>query len=246
MDRRGSDEAGEREGEDTNGGPARAGPPPGTSARWSHPGKMSPRRSRRESPRGTCGLVRLTGADRFFRVASNPSPDPSADMPDPIATPEAVGERALLRHTLATLAYRGAKTLRDAPEGFGHYRVGEGSRTPLQILAHIGDLLDWALTQARGEERWTDSAPGAWDSEVDRFFGGLAALEAYLVSDAPLGQSAGRIFQGAVADALAHVGQLAMLRRLAGAPVRGENYNRADVRAGRLGPEQPAPRREFD
>jgi hypothetical protein len=167
-------------------------------------------------------------------------------MTDPTFPREAAGERALLRHTLATLAYRGAKTLRDAPEGFGDYRVGESSRSPRQILAHVGDLLDWALTQARGEERWTDSPPGAWSSEVDRFFTGLAALDAYLVSDAPLGQPAGRVFQGAVADALTHVGQLAMLRRLAGAPVRGENYNRADIRAGVLGPDQPAPRREFD
>jgi len=189
-------------------------------------------------------LVRRTAADRLFRIvaASDSTPRP---MTDPTLPPEATGERALLRHTLATLAYRGAKTLRDAPEGFAEYRVGEGSRTPGQILAHIGDLLDWALTQARGEERWTDSSPGPWGSEVERFFAGLGALDAYLVSGAPLGQAAGRIFQGAVADALTHVGQLAMLRRLAGAPVRGENYNRADIRAGRLGPDQPAPRREF-
>jgi hypothetical protein len=37
-----------------------------------------------------------------------------------------------------------------------------------------------------------------------------------------------------------------MLRRLAGAPIRGENYSRSDIVAGRVGPEQTAPRREFD
>jgi hypothetical protein len=154
--------------------------------------------------------------------------------------------RELLRHTLATLAYRGGKAVRGAPEGFADLRVGETTRTPLQILAHVGDLMDWALSQARGEERWGEARPGAWQDEVARFFAGLAALDRYLASEAPLGQSAERIFQGAIADALTHVGQLTMLRRLGGAPVRGENYNRADIRVGRVGPDQAAPRREFD
>lgn len=155
-------------------------------------------------------------------------------------------ERQLLRHTLATLAYRGQKALRDAPASFASLRVGDDTRMPVEILAHIGDLLDWALTQARGEERWVESTPRTWDDEVRRFHDGLAALDAYLATEAPLSQSAGRIFQGAVADALTHVGQLTMLRRLGGSPVRGENYNRADIRIGRVGPDQGAPRREFD
>src|SRR5512139_2152906 len=57
--------------------------------------------------------------------------------------------RALLRHTLATLAYRAAKTLRGAPASFAEYRAGPGSRTPVEILAHMGDLLDWALHLAQ-------------------------------------------------------------------------------------------------
>jgi hypothetical protein len=154
--------------------------------------------------------------------------------------------RAHLRHTLATLAYRGGKALRDAPPSFAAFQAGEGTRSPVEILAHMGDLMAWALTHARGDERWVPQAPTAWDDEVARFFAGLAALDAYLASDAPLDQPEGKIFQGAVADALTHVGQLTLLRRLAGAPVRGENYNRADIQVGRVGPDQAEPRREFD
>ncbi|HKJ02256.1 MAG TPA: hypothetical protein VJ997_07370 [Longimicrobiales bacterium] len=154
--------------------------------------------------------------------------------------------RLHLRHTLATLAYRGSKALRDVPSSFGGFGAGEGTRTPLEILAHMGDLMAWALTQAQGEERWVDAAPTTWAGETARFFDGVAALDAFLASDAPLGQPEARIFQGAVADALTHVGQLNLLRRLAGAPIRGENYNRADIRIGRVGPDQSAPRREFD
>ena len=162
------------------------------------------------------------------------------------STAHADAARALLRHTVATLAYRGGKAVRGAPPRFAGFRVAEGSRAPGEILAHIGDLLDWALWLARGEHRWHDSAPLDWDAEVTRFHAGLAALDAYLASDAPLGWSAERIFQGPIADALTHVGQLTMLRRLAGSPVRGENYAKADIAAGRVGAEQAASRVEFE
>ena len=54
------------------------------------------------------------------------------------------------------------------------------------------------------------------------------------------------MFQGPIADALTHIGQIGMMRRMAGAPVRGENYFKADIAAGRVGAEQSAPRFEFD
>jgi hypothetical protein len=155
-------------------------------------------------------------------------------------------KRQMLRHTVATLAYRGGKTVRHAPEGFATFRIGESTRTPEKILAHIGDLLDWALSQAKGKEVWRDSTPLPWDQEVERFFGALKKFDDYLASEAPLETSAEKLFQGAIADALTHVGQIAMLRRLAGAPVRGENYFKADIVAGRVGAEQSEARVEFD
>lgn len=154
--------------------------------------------------------------------------------------------RELLRHTLATLAYRGGKTLRGAPPDFADYRASETSRTPAQILAHIGDLLDWALSIAGGRQRWRDSPPLPWDEGARRFHAAAAALDAYLASDAPLGAPPEKIFQGPIADALTHFGQIAMLRRMAGAPVRGENYYVAHIAAGSVGAGQPAPVREFE
>lgn len=152
----------------------------------------------------------------------------------------------MLRHTLATLAYRAAKTLRDAPAAFAEFRVSKTSRTPAQILAHMGDLFDWALSLSQGNERWHDSEPLPWDQEVRRFHAALEAFDAYLSSGLPLAASAEQLFQGPIADALTHVGQLAMLRRLAGAPIRGENYFRANITAGCVGSDQAAPRREFE
>jgi hypothetical protein len=155
-------------------------------------------------------------------------------------------KRELLRHTIATLAYRGAKALRGMPPASASFRAGSASRAPVEILAHVGDLLDWALCLARGEHNWNDSVPQAWDAEASRFFARLQALDAYLASSLPLGSPPERLFQGPLADALTHVGQIAMLRRLAGAPVRGENYFMADIVAGRVGPWQSPPRKECD
>jgi hypothetical protein len=155
-------------------------------------------------------------------------------------------KREFLRHTVATIAYRGGKALRGAPDSFATFKASPTSRTPAQIVAHLGDLFDWALSIAQGTERWNNSEPLAWDREVARFFDTLQRLDAHLASDAAVDAPAEKIFQGAIADALTHVGQLTLLRRIAGAPVRGENYYRADIVAGRVGPEQTAPRREFD
>jgi hypothetical protein len=154
--------------------------------------------------------------------------------------------RQLLRHTLATLAYRGGKALRDAPEGFSEFRVSEATRTPGQILAHIGDLLDWGLSLAKGAGAWRDSSPLTWEKGTLRFFAALQAFDAYLASDAPLGCPTEKLFQAPVADALTHIGQISMLRRLAGGPVRGENYLAADIEMGRVGAEQSAAKVEFD
>lgn len=151
-----------------------------------------------------------------------------------------------LRHCLATLAYRGGKTLRGVPDGFAAFRVAPGTRTPAEILAHIGDLLDWAVGLAQGRHVWRDSTPLPWDSEVARFFAGLEVLDRQFAENALEESAMQKIFQGPIADALTHVGQLGMLRRLAGSPVRGENYFRAHIEVGSVRAEQAPAVREFD
>ena len=155
-------------------------------------------------------------------------------------------KREMLRHTVATLAYRGAKAVRGAGDSFASFKVSETTRTPAQILAHIGDLLDWALSIAKGAETWNNSEPLPWAQEVKRFHAALASFDDYLASDGELDASCERLFQGPIADALTHVGQLTMLRRIAGEPIKGENYSRAKIEAGRVGADQQAPKREFD
>lgn len=152
----------------------------------------------------------------------------------------------MLRHTLATLAYRAGKALRDAPPAFAGFRAGEGGKTAVEILAHMGDLFDWALTMADGKAVWKDSAPLPWDQEVARFFAALERFDARLADGRPLANPPAKIFAGPVADALAHTGQITFLRRLHGAPVKGESYFRADIETGRVGRDQAPPKFEFD
>jgi hypothetical protein len=165
---------------------------------------------------------------------------------DPAASiPADAGGRAVLRHLTATLAYRAAKVLRDAPAEFGAATFGTATRQPVQILAHLADLMAWAVSLTRGEHVWSPAGSRDWSAEVTRFYDGLARLDAGLAGELPAGASE-KLVQGPLADALTHVGQLAMLRGMAGAPVRPEGYAGAPIAAGRIGLDQAPPRTEFD
>jgi len=152
-------------------------------------------------------------------------------------------KRELLRHTLAALAYRATRAVENAPACFGSFD-GAGRR-PVKILAHMGDLFDWSLSMAAGNQSWHNTEPRDWDREKQRFFAALGAFDAYLASDQPLHAEIERLLQGPVADALTHVGQLAMLRRLAGCPTCGENFFVASISVGQVSAQQPAPVKTF-
>jgi len=156
--------------------------------------------------------------------------------------------RLFLRHALATLAYRAGKTVRGTPAAFGEYRASDGSPKVIEILSHMGDLMDWGLRMVNGDPKWTTAAPLPWEQEVARFFAALRAYDDYLAGDGPIRWGPDRVFQGGIADALTHTGQLAMLRRLSGYKMKGENYSKADIQAGRVGIDQtpPDPKVEFD
>lgn len=150
-----------------------------------------------------------------------------------------------VRHLAATLAYRAAKVLRDVPPGFATASFGDSSRRPVQIVAHMADLMAWGVTLARGEYVWKAEGSDEWTVEVGRFFANLEALDGELARAAP-STALDKMIQGPLADALTHVGQLAMLRGMAGSPVRPESYARAEIVTGRVGPQQASPGREFD
>ena len=182
-----------------------------------------------------CNLVGMREPTNSNPTNSNPAQSNSAADP----------KRELLRHALATLAYRGGKAVRHAPEGFADFQPGAGVRAPCQILAHIGDLMDWGLSIAQGRRTWHDSKPLPWAQEAERFFAALKKFDDFLASSEPVQASIEKIFQGPVADALTHVGQINILRRLAQAPVKGESYYEAAIQTGRVGADQAAPKREF-
>jgi hypothetical protein len=152
-------------------------------------------------------------------------------------------KREFLRHALAALAYRASRAVEGAPDEFGAFRGCD--RTPAQILAHMGDLFDWALSCSEGQQRWQNSEPLPWAEEKARFFAALTAFDGYLAGPEPVHAELERLLQGPVADAINHVGQLAMMRRLAGYKIHGENFYVADIKAGRTEAEQAEPVKRF-
>jgi hypothetical protein len=150
-------------------------------------------------------------------------------------------ERRLLRHFLAALAYRTQKALREAPAGFGSFRAVDGVRTPAELVCHMTSVLGYARTFFVGGRYRPDPLPSL-DDEVGRFHEMLRDLACQIQSGVPgQGLSAARLLQGPLSDAMTHAGQLAMLRRLAGAPVPPENFIVAEIDLERLGPEQAGP-----
>ena len=154
--------------------------------------------------------------------------------------------RIVLRQLAATLAYRAGEGLARCPARFGHQAFGDSTRQPVRIVAHMADLMAWGVSMAAGGKEWKAEGGDDWATEVNRFFSGLAALDAAIAADGAFAGSIDKLIQGPLADALTHVGQLSMLRGMAGAPVRPESYARATIVAGRVGLEQAPPGFEFD
>lgn len=154
-------------------------------------------------------------------------------MTESEATGLALGaKRELLRHVVATVAYRGGIAVSDAPQNFAGFRIEATARTAGEILSHIGDLLEGSLYLVKGELVYLSSSPLAWDHEVARFFSAAKEFDSYLASDAPLACPVEKLIQGPIGDALTHVGQIVMLRRVAGKPVRIESYFTAEIVPG--------------
>ena len=135
---------------------------------------------------------------------------------------------------VATVAYRGGIAVVDGPESFAGFRATSTTRTPGEILAHIGDLLEGSLYLLKGEMVYLTSTPLPWKEEVTRFFLAVKNLDSFLASDAPLACPVEKLVQGPIGDALTHVGQIVMLRRMAGHPIRSGGYFTAEIVAGEV------------
>lgn len=149
--------------------------------------------------------------------------------------------RRLLRHFLAALAYRTQKALRDAPTEFAGFRAAVNVRTPHELLWHMTGLMGYARTMLRGGA-YVPPRLSSFDDEIARFHAVLQSLSDDL-ADPALEASIGdeQFLQGPLADAMTHAGQLALLRRLAGAPVPSENFIFARISADNLTAAQPLP-----
>ena len=140
----------------------------------------------------------------------------------------------ILRHLVATIAFRASRALRDTPEDFESVRLAEGGMTARELLLHLSNVMSFALATVSGTERIRHDAV-KWPQEVERFYSLLAQIDTRLAEGASV--LAGmdlKLVQGPLADALTHVGQLHAMRRMTGSPVPPTNYIQVEVQAGRI------------
>ncbi|WP_216830662.1 hypothetical protein [Alkalihalobacterium elongatum] len=144
-------------------------------------------------------------------------------------------EATLFRHFLATLSYRATVAIKDAPSHFPDFNVGKGVRTPVEILAHTSDVLTLAYSWFQEIER--KRIVGKWEEEVERYYHLLEKLDQAIAEELPMKAKNEQLLQGPLADAMTHIGQLIMLRRLADAPTNRENYIKAPIKSGNIRPQ---------
>src|SRR5216117_1871639 len=153
-------------------------------------------------------------------------------------------DRALLRHFLGAIAYRTQKALRDAPAHYPAFSAGNRVRTPVELIRHMTSLMGYVRTLFQGGSYPVKPEPlPSFTAEVERFHEMVEAVGTLLASNAKCSISTEQLLQGPFADTMTHVGQLAMLRRLADAPVAPENFIYPDIRDDRLHADQPPPAR---
>ena len=159
---------------------------------------------------------------------------------------KAEGKNELVRHLLATLVYRTTKIIRDSPEDYPGTSIGSGVRTPEKVLGHINSLIQlsnrfWSPERPVSmADLQKSSGKKGWEREVELFYQLSAQFDATLAEHAaPRKYTPEKILQGPFTDAFTHVGQLALLRRMAGSSIKGESYWMADVKPGQVGPAQP-------
>lgn len=140
-----------------------------------------------------------------------------------------------LRHTLATIAYRFQKSVSVAGKGFAGFSLGKGSRNTTEIIHHIYHVLWWTRVFVQ-EERFINEKPEklSFALEIKRVNSELAVLDK-VFSETALGMDfSKRLLQGPLSDVLTHIGQLSMLSRLNGHPIKGEDFSSAEISTGVL------------
>lgn len=154
-------------------------------------------------------------------------------------------DKQLLLHFLAAIAYRTQKALRGAPDTYALFQPGNEVRTPVEILRHMTSLMGYVRTfWTGGTYPHNPEALPAFADEIARFHEILEDVGRFIKADnAPVDITTEQLLQGPFSDVMTHVGQLAILRRLADSPVAAENFIYADIKSDRLGKEQPLPKR---
>ncbi len=133
-----------------------------------------------------------------------------------------------IQHFLKVLSYRFEKAIHNAAESYPKHASGHGIRTPLELLGHMNGVLEFAISSLKNQPR-RNIPEQSWQEQITLYYEKLKELNQLMQENSFDTDTLERILQGPLADAMTHIGQLAMMRRLANSAIAGENYFAADM-----------------
>jgi len=139
----------------------------------------------------------------------------------------------LLRHTISTIKYRFEKSVIDSTEIFGEFNLGKGSRNPIEIINHIYHVL-YSTRIFLEEERFYTERPEklTLTEEIERFNHELITTDKALDMIELSVTYSKKLLQGPLSDILTHIGQISMMQRLNGRPIKAEDFFAASIETG--------------
>lgn len=141
---------------------------------------------------------------------------------------QVVNAEELLRLWLGAMKFRFTVAISGTVSDFASFDAGYGVRTPVEIVWHISQLLQNCCSMIAGSPDVRLEFKG-WYEEAARFYEVVEQLDQALLQFIPEQSIVDKLVQGPLADAASHIGQLMLLRRLAGSPVAYINYSQATM-----------------
>ncbi len=134
----------------------------------------------------------------------------------------------LTHHLLESANYRFQKVVEEADASFSSFSLGHDTRSALEIINHLVNVLANADAILRETDR-VEWHTYNWEQGKQQFKFVIQGLQDFLDQNEVEEGMMELMIHGPLSDVFGHIGQLAMMRRVSGKPMNRVNYMKAPV-----------------